>query len=583
MSRWMVGRMPDLAIIVPTRGRPDNIRKVVSAWDFTNAWDYADLVLVADADDPEIGEYQEPGISDHVRVVVIPAWMPMVHKLDLAAREMADRYWALGFAGDDHLPQTIGWAARYLTVLRELGTGMVYGDDGYQGQRLSTEWAMTSDVVRALGRMVPAPVEHMFCDNSVLELFTAAGAVRHLPEIRIEHMHPYAGKAETDDQYERVNGRDQMVRDRRAFRAWQATTLASQVADVRALRAGRPEQRPTRLPRTARQGRTTMRPPRYFKQVRAATPDDVMMALADFAAQVPGDQEIVEIGVFHGRTALQLAWGARQGQRAHVTAIDLWDMPGNTYGPPFTEESTRRWAHHHVRNLGYSRDITLVQGFSHDVAARYEGLPVGLLFVDGDHSKQGARRDIESWAPHLAPGARIAVDDYGHPDWPGVKQAVDELVAEGVLEPIELFHSALAVTRLAGTPSTGPTTAVTSEGVHPSPYPVAPGQVADPFEHDSGEACSDPWCEDKIWPVTRQDNDTVMVENETDDDIEVSGPHASERTVVARGELEGVAPGTSITDLTMSQMKTLAKTRGIVLGYRKDKRADVIEALQVGK
>jgi len=484
--------------------------------------------------------------------------MPMVHKLDLAAREMAELYWAVGFAGDDHLPQTIGWAARYLTVLRELGTGMVYGDDGYQGAKLSTEWAITSDVVRALGRMVPAPVEHMFCDNAVLELFMAAGAVRHLPEVRIEHMHPYAGKATTDDQYQRVNSREQMSRDRRTFRAWQVATLASQVATVRALRAGQAEQRTARRPvRTARrQGRIMVKPPRYFKRVRAATPEDVMIALADFAAQVPGDQEIVELGVFHGRTALQMAWGARQGNRAHVTAIDPWDLPGNDYGPPFTDSGTRRWAFHHVKTLGYARDITLIQAFSHDAAAEYDGPPVGLLFVDGDHSEEGARRDIEVWAPHLAEGARIVVDDYGHPDWPGVKAAVDALVTKGVLEPVEVYHGALAVTKLATTPSTGQTTAVTSEGVHPSPEPERSG----PTVEREVEAPADP-----------------------EPDTEVSSPHAPERRVVAEGELEGVAARTAIEDLNVAQLRELAKVREIVLGARKDKRADMLAALRDGR
>jgi predicted O-methyltransferase YrrM len=572
--------MRDLAIIVPTRGRPDNVRKVISAWDFTGAWDHADLVLATDEDDPEYQGYLDLiGPDRTLDMISGPVWVPMVHKLDMAARMMAGHYFALGFAGDDHLPQTIGWAKRYLTVLRELKTGMVYGDDGYQGAKLSTEWAVTSDVVRALGRMVPARVEHMFCDNAILELFTEAGAVRHLPEVRIEHMHPYAGKADTDDQYQRVNGRDQMNRDRRTYQSWQRSELASQVAIVRSLRRGQPEERPReRQPvRTARRqgGKMTTRPPRFFRRVQAATPEDVMMALADLAVRVPADQEIVEIGVFHGRTALQLAWGARQGQGAHVTGIDLWDSPGNTYGPPFTDPSTKRWAHHHVQSLGYSRSITLVQGFSHEVAATWEGPPVGLLFVDGDHSKDGARRDIEAWIPYLAPDAKIAVDDYGHPDWPGVAEALDELVGEGVLEPVEVFHDALAVTRLAdnqdgaagrtlprredGTIGDPPIKAMTSEGVHPSPEPEAQEWPTWPI---SDKAAADP---DLQFP----------------DDTEVSTE--VDRTVVAEGELEEVDAGTPITSLGTIRLRALAKVRGITLGKRADKRAEMLAALKAGE
>jgi predicted O-methyltransferase YrrM len=554
--------MPDLAVIVPTRGRPENIRRLIGAWDFTNAWDSADLILVVDADDPEVDgyhqilrEFVEAGCRG-LQIVHIERWIPMVHKLDLAARTAAETYWAVGFAGDDHLPQTIGWAARYLTVLRELGTGMVYGDDGYQGVKLSTEWAVTSDAVRALGRMVPAPVEHMFCDNAIMELFTMVGAIRHLPEIRIEHRHPYAGKAVSDSQYERVNSRDQMGRDQRTFRKWQAMTLPGQAAKIQALRRHMQPVKPARPPRTARQqGRATMKPPRFFKQVRAATPEPVMMALADFATQVPADQEIVEIGVFHGRTALQLAWGARQGHGAHVTAVDPWDLPGNTYGPPFTDPGSRRWAYHHVQSLGFTRDITLIHAFSHDAAAQYNGPPVGLLFIDGDHSKDGAMCDVMNWAPRLAEGARIAVDDYEHPDWPGVKEALDDLVAMGVLVPVEVFHDHLAVTRLTETRGVvpGPTTAVTSEGVHPSPEP------------DRAE-----WREVDPEGVAALERSAAEL-------------HEFNRNVVAGEELRGVAEGTPIEELTVAQLRMLAKTRGVVLGSRTHKRAEIMDALRTGR
>lgn len=601
----------DLALIVPTRGRPENIRKVISAWDFTNAWDVADLLLAVDLDDPEIQGYQalqeetrNPDTDEPlIHLTYSDQWVPMVHKLNAAAVKLAEqgRYFALGFAGDDHLPQTIGWAQRYLEVLRELGTGMVYGDDGYQGKKLSTEWAVTSDAVRALGRMVPASVEHMYCDNSIMDLFGAAGAMRHLPEIRIEHFNPYAGyKAPMDDQYKRVNSREQYKKDGLAYDRWKRSGLAADTSIIRDLRKGRPDvtpeptpsrerprvagSAPRRIPpRIQRSGPTsrrvvekpTPRPPSQFKNVRAATPEDVMVALADFAIRVPADQEIVELGVFQGRTALQLAWGASLGNNAHVTAIDPWDLPGNVYDPPFTDEESRRWARHWVDSFGYADRITLVQGFSHEVAEERTAAggthraKVGLLFVDGDHTKEGARRDIETWAPHLAPGATIAVDDYGHPDWPGVGQAVDELVAEGFLEPIEMYHDRMAVTRLAGKvgdeiPSqVVQVTAITSEGVATE---VVPG---------SSLTTSSPY----ITPPEVIDPDDFDVALSTYSPVE---PDRSRVTLDEATTLQ-VSPGTEVADLTLPQLRALAKARSITLGIRKDKKAETLQAILDGR
>jgi predicted O-methyltransferase YrrM len=579
--------MPELAVLIPTRGRPGNIRKVISAWDFTNAWDHADMVLIVDADDPEIEGYRDIDFEmidqrPNLLIMTIPKWLPMVHKLDAAARDLAPRYFALGFAGDDHLPQTIGWAKRYLDVLHELQTGMVYGDDGYQGRKLSTEWAITSDVVRELGRMVPAPVEHMYCDNAMMDLFGAAGALRHLPEVRIEHMHPIVGKAETDAQYQRVNHRDQFKKDRTHYEVWRKVAMDVQVAAVRLLRGGLPETRPEQPP--ARQKslgsaprRVDLRPkgksmrklpvPRSLRKVKGATPDEIGLTLADFAINVPADEAIVEIGVYQGRTALLMAWGAQQGNGAHVWAIDPWEKTGNVYDPPFTLEGTRRWAEYNVKATGYSKHVTLVHDYSQNVSDRWnpgtDGRQIGLLFVDGDHTKEGAKRDILGWMPHLAPGAIIAVDDYHHPDWPGVAEALDELVAEGVLEPVEIFHDRLAVTRLTDPGEMKPghdMTAITSEGVSPSPYPAAEGQVA----------------------VEPDDVDRLF-DGPADTEVSTDSVKLTLTEAMEIRELEGVPSTATITDLNLTQLKALAKHRGIVLGARKDKKDLILQALREGK
>lgn len=522
----MTSPAPDrLAVIVPTRGRPENVRKVLAAWDFTGAWADADLILAVDRDDPELQGYMEierERQRSSLYLAVQGGWTPMVPKLNWVALAAAKQgsYAAIAFAGDDHLPRTIGWARRYLDVLAELGTGMVYGDDGYQGVKLATEWAVTADAVRALGRKVPAPVDHLYCDNAMMDLYGGAGAMRHLPEVRIEHMHPVAGKAQTDAQYDRVNSREQYAGDRLKYVDWKTGTLWDQVAVIRGLRAGRPDEKPVRVreprerdmsigsePRKvpaygsqaaqARQGKQVQRSgprasrqraerpevtrypwPHHFKAITGATPPDIELTLADLAAQVPADQEIVELGVYQARTAIIMAWGAAQGNGAHVTAVDAWDLPGNTYDPPFTLPETRQRAFYNVESVGYGERVHLAQHFASEIGAHWiegawgpgGGRKVGLLFVDDDHSYADAKAAIEAWAPHLADGAVIAVDDYGHPDWPGVAQAVDELVDSGFLAPIQLFHDRLAVTRLGSRVNEpGKITAITSEGVQTQP------------------------------------------------------------------------------------------------------------------
>lgn len=223
--------MAELLIIVPTLGRPDSIDRLLQAWDGTNAWQDADLTLAVDADDPHIDAYRQFA-TGAVGLFEVPAWQPMVAKLNAAAAAVADRYTALGFMGDDHVPRTFGWAGAYLDVLRKLGTGVVYGDDLHRGRDLCTQWAMTADIVRALGRMVPAPVRQQFCDRSVMVLGQRLDRLRFLPHVTIEHMHYAVGKG-VKDATALLGNREALFRaDRAVFERWLSEDVDTDVDRV---------------------------------------------------------------------------------------------------------------------------------------------------------------------------------------------------------------------------------------------------------------------------------------------------------------------------------------------------------------
>ena len=80
---------------------------------------------------------------------------------------------------------------------------------------------MTGDIVRELRRMVPAPVEHLYCDDAIRELGKAAECYRWRADLLIDHLNPYAGqRAPMDEQYRRVNSAEQYKADRPGYRRW---------------------------------------------------------------------------------------------------------------------------------------------------------------------------------------------------------------------------------------------------------------------------------------------------------------------------------------------------------------------------
>jgi hypothetical protein len=182
-----------------------------------------------------------------------------------------------------------------------------------------------------------------------------------------------------------------------------------------------------------------------LRDVPGYTPFDLCLRLATLAGEVQAGLAIVEVGVFRGRTACYLGAGAKAGNGAHVWAVDPWDLPGHRHAyvkqtRSFTSPRIRRAAESAVARHGFGDQVTLVRGFSTEVAAGWDGPPVGLLFVDGDHTAPGIRGDLQAWQPHLAASATVVIDDY-HDHFPEVRMVVAELVKAGTLAQPQVWRT----------------------------------------------------------------------------------------------------------------------------------------------
>jgi predicted O-methyltransferase YrrM len=76
------------------------------------------------------------------------------------------------------------------------------------------------------------------------------------------------------------------------------------------------------------------------------------------------------------------------------------------------------------------RRLRLVESTGADGAGEVAG-PVDLLFVDCGHEREMVIDEVRAWRPRLADGALMVFDDYGHPQFPGVAEAIAELRLEG--------------------------------------------------------------------------------------------------------------------------------------------------------
>jgi predicted O-methyltransferase YrrM len=136
--------------------------------------------------------------------------------------------------------------------------------------------------------------------------------------------------------------------------------------------------------------------------------------LAWLAERVPSGQVIVEIGSNRGKSACFLAAGSKAGNRVKVHCCDLWETGGQGefnhlgFDRPETHETFRR-------QVADTRNKTMIvehQGDSVQTGRDWDGPPIGLLFIDGDHRYDAVKADTEAWLPHVAPGGWVCFHDY---------------------------------------------------------------------------------------------------------------------------------------------------------------------------
>lgn len=132
------------------------------------------------------------------------------------------------------------------------------------------------------------------------------------------------------------------------------------------------------------------------------TTHDERAALARHAA---GRARLVEIGVWHGVTTSVL-------RRAMAPDGVLWAIdpfPRGRLGFSYQ----RRIARSEVARVtnGTVRWVRTTGEVAAEIYRREGGPPVGLVFIDGDHSYEGLAGDWSGWSPLIARGGVVCLHD----------------------------------------------------------------------------------------------------------------------------------------------------------------------------
>lgn len=222
--------MTDLLVLVPSRGRPRNVARLVEACAKTCraatrlhfGFDIDDECVTANLDAADWPSADATtGPRDN-----LTGWTNK-----LAMRHLTIP--ALASLGDDMVPETIGWDERLLESLPAEG-GFAYPND-LRRDDIPEAVVISTPIVVELGWFCLPQLTHWYNDNVWRDLGAGAGCLAYCPDVIVRHRHPNTpGGDQPDATY--TEAAAQFDRDGNAYRQWCLRHRPGHVDAVRGVR-----------------------------------------------------------------------------------------------------------------------------------------------------------------------------------------------------------------------------------------------------------------------------------------------------------------------------------------------------------
>jgi hypothetical protein len=190
---------PRISILCPTRGRPDNVLRMMNTA-LATAEGPIEFVFYVDEDDlPTIDVLSKVAAAPGLNVKTIIGPRILLSECWNRCAEQATAE-IMMHAGDDITFESDGWDRHVVAAFERYPDRLVFvhGDDRLQGSNLGTHGFLHRRWVNVLGYFVPPYFSSDYNDTWLTEVADVLGRRVYLPEVITEHHHPLAGKAGWD-------------------------------------------------------------------------------------------------------------------------------------------------------------------------------------------------------------------------------------------------------------------------------------------------------------------------------------------------------------------------------------------------
>ena len=228
----------DLAVLVPSRGRPENLARLITEVHRT-AKGRTHVIAGVDEDDPRLKDYialrktlLAPGDyihTSHLRQNLVQWTNKLAHLTE-------GKYRFYASLGDDMVPRTPGWDIKLTGAIDEDfgGTGIAYPWDGIRDD-IPEAYVISADLVTTLGWVMQPTLKHFYNDNVWADIGHGAGCIRQLRGVVVDHVNVGTGRAVVD-QTALDNGQ-KIASDKEAYDAWCRSGRAADIQKVKDRRA----------------------------------------------------------------------------------------------------------------------------------------------------------------------------------------------------------------------------------------------------------------------------------------------------------------------------------------------------------